>query len=100
MQKGRAGRYRSRNCRLLLIEGPAIARNKSVQNPLGVLIRHIPRCCGETLKQLRAEKARRETDQGDRSKRECTRSATAAEILADPSSTDEDRDWARAFLAE
>jgi hypothetical protein len=84
----------------ILIEGPAIARNKSVQNPLGVLIRHIPRCCGETLKQLRAEKARRETDQGDRSQRECTRSATAADILADPASTDEDRAWARAFLAE
>jgi hypothetical protein len=84
----------------ILIEGPAIARNKSVQNPLGVLIRHIPRCCGETLKQLRAEKARRETDQGDRSKRERARSATAAEILGDPASTDEDKAWARAFLAD
>jgi hypothetical protein len=82
----------------ILIEGPAIARNKSVQNPLGVLIRHIPRCCGETLKQLRTEKARRETDQADRSKRERARSATAADILGDPASTDEDRAWARAFL--
>jgi hypothetical protein len=84
----------------ILIEGPAIARNKSVQNPLGVLIRHIPRCCGETLKQLRAEKARRETEQTDGSKRERARSATAAEILADPASTDEDRAWARAFLTD
>jgi hypothetical protein len=84
----------------ILLEGPAIARNKSVQNPLGVLIRHIPRCCGETLKQLRAEKARSETDQPDGSKREQAKSATAAEILADPASTEEDRAWARAFLTD
>jgi hypothetical protein len=81
---------------LILSEAPAIARNKSIQNPMGVLIRHIPRCCGETLKQLRAEKA----DESERSKRESLeQQKAAAAILQDPSSSEDDRSWAEMLLS-
>jgi len=46
-------------------EAPAIINNKRLDNPMGILIRHIPRCCaGESLRQHRETiRRRKEQDQ-------------------------------------
>jgi hypothetical protein len=86
---------------LILQEGPGIARNKNIQNPIGVLIRHIPRCCGEALKQMRAEKASVEAKSADRVKREREEARRIAKLtLEDPSATPDEKAWALSVLSE
>ena len=63
-------------------EGPALRRNRALENPMGVLIRHIPRCCqGESLR-LHREAVRQEEE---RNRRQIDAWLTdAREILARP----------------
>jgi len=78
-------------------EGPALRRNRSLENPMGVLIRHIPRCCrGESLR-LHREAIRQE---GERNRRQIEAWVESArEILAKPTAGAADRAWAEDILA-
>jgi hypothetical protein len=78
-------------------EGPALGRNAALDNPMGVLIRHIPRCCrGESLR-LHREAVRQEEERN----REQTDAwlRDAREILARPVAGGMDRVWAEDILA-
>lgn len=78
-------------------EGPALRRNRALDNPMGVLIRHIPRCCqGESLR-LHREAVMREEE---RSRRQIDGwLSEAREILARPDAGGPDRVWAEDILA-
>jgi hypothetical protein len=78
-------------------EGPALRRNRVLDNPMGVLIRHIPRCCqGESLR-LHRQAVRREEE---RSRRQIDGWLNEArEILARPDAGGPDRVWAQDILA-
>ena len=78
-------------------EGPALRRNRALENPMGVLIRHIPRCCqGESLR-LHREAVRQEEE---RNRRQIDAWLTdAREILARPVVGAMDREWAEEILA-
>jgi hypothetical protein len=78
-------------------EGPALRRNGALDNPMGVLIRHIPQCCrGESLRlhreavRLEEERSRSQIDAWLRD---------AREILARPVAGGMDRMWAEDILA-
>lgn len=78
-------------------EGPALRRNRALDNPMGVLIRHIPRCCrGESLRLYR-EAVRAERDRNRRQIDEWLEDARA--ILANPDASAMDRAWAEDILA-
>ena len=78
-------------------EGPALRRNPGLDNPMGVLIRHIPRCCrGESLR-LHREAVSREKERNRRQIEGWLRDAR--EILARPVAGAMDRVWAEEILA-
>lgn len=73
------------------LHGSRIRKIRGIDNPMGLLIRQVPRCFeGETLRQMREEGARR---------REAERRQWR-QILDDPHSSAEDREWARRILGE
>jgi hypothetical protein len=78
-------------------EGPALRRNRSLDNPMGVLIRHIPRCCrGESLRLHREAVAQEQ----ERNRRQVDAWVeNAREILAQPTASGADRGWAEDILA-
>ena len=78
-------------------EGPALRENPAIDNPMGLLIRHIPRCCqGESLR-LHREAARREAER-NRGRIDAWLRA-ARELLAKPGADGMDRVWAEEILA-
>lgn len=78
------------------VEGPALRRNRSLNNPMGALIRHIPRCCRSEDLRLYREVVRLNRRQKDRQIKGWLRDARA--ILENPAATDYDRDWAQAVV--
>lgn len=78
-------------------EGPALRRNRALDNPMGVLIRHIPRCCrGENLRHYRQTVLHEQ----ERNQRQLANwIADARQILANPQATAADRGWAEDILA-
>jgi hypothetical protein len=78
-------------------EGPALRKNRALDNPMGVLIRHIPRCCrGESLR-LHRQVVSQEEDRNRRQIDAWLRDARA--ILAGPDASATDRVWAEDILA-
>jgi hypothetical protein len=78
-------------------EGPALRRNRGLDNPMGVLIRHIPRCCqGESLR-LHRQAVMREKERNRRQIDGWLHEAL--EILARPDAGGPDRVWAQDILA-
>jgi hypothetical protein len=78
-------------------EAPALRRNRALENPMGVLIRHIPRCCrGESLR-LHREAVQRDRERTRQRAEEWLQDARA--ILANPESSAMDRDWANGIVA-
>jgi len=78
-------------------EGPALSRNTALDNPMGVLIRHIPRCCrGESLRLHR--EAVRQAEERNRGQIDAWL-RDAREILARPVAGGMDRVWAEDILA-
>jgi len=78
-------------------EGPALRKNRGLDNPMGVLIRHIPRCCrGESLR-LHREAVRQEEDRSRRQIEVWVRDAR--EILTRPVAGAVDRIWAEEIIA-
>jgi hypothetical protein len=82
--------------RFIRQEGPALRRNRALDNPMGVLIRHIPRCCrGEALR-LHREAMRLEQERNRQQVGEWVQDAR--NILAKPDATAMDRAWAEDIL--
>jgi hypothetical protein len=83
-------------------EAPAIINNKHLDNPMGVLIRHIPRCCsGESLRQHRETMRRQQEFNQQRSELERARwRETAHRVLEDTEGSADERRWALAILGE
>ncbi len=78
-------------------EGPTLGRNRTLDNPMGVLIRHIPRCCrGEALR-LHREALRAERERSRRQIEGWLEDARS--ILGAPASSVGDRAWAEDILA-
>ena len=78
-------------------EGPALRKNRGLDNPMGVLIRHIPRCCrGESLR-LHRDSVKLEEDRSRRQIEVWVRDAR--EILARPIAGAVDRIWAEEIMA-
>ena len=78
-------------------EGPALSRNTALDNPMGVLIRHIPRCCrGESLR-LHREAVRQAAERNRGQIAVWLKDAR--EILARPVAGGMDRVWAEDILA-
>ena len=72
---------------------------RNLENPMGMLIRHLPKCFeGESFRLYReaqeAEKRRREAAQAEHTaqRREWQR------ILSDPNEAEEQKEWARLML--
>jgi hypothetical protein len=77
-------------------EGPALSRNRGLDNPMGVLIRHIPRCCrGESLR-LHRDAERLEHER--RQQQAANWLEDARLILTDPNSGQHEREWAQEII--
>jgi hypothetical protein len=77
--------------------GPRFQKMRNIDNPMGMLIRHLPKCCeGETFLQFRQTESR---------KREAVAEQEAANrkfwqrVVDDPSAAEEDKKLARDLLA-
>jgi hypothetical protein len=88
---------------LIRDHGRSIASNRSLDNPMGVLIRHIPRtACGESFRSWRA----RNRDLLEaQSRRNAELNATHRQqqeewkrILEDPQASADEKSWARRML--
>lgn len=78
-------------------EAPRVQRNRALENPMGMLIRQVPRrFLGEALR-IHREDVRRRKDMEAALQRE--RLAEALRILEDPGSCETDREWARQCIA-
>lgn len=79
-------------------EVPRVLRNKSLDNPIGMLIRQVPRrLAGESLRILREQLQRQRAEQ--QRYRE-SQAAWAQGILEDPKTPESDREWARGIVEE
>jgi hypothetical protein len=76
--------------------GPRFYQMKGLENPMGMLIRHLPKCFeGQSFQQYRrAEQQRREAAAAQ----EAQMKAQWQAILDSPNSNDEEREWARQLL--
>jgi len=78
-------------------EAGRIIRNKSIENPTGLLIRQVPRrFVGETFRLFR-EARTREQQAAEASRR--VQLEEARQILANPDSHPADREWAQHILS-
>jgi hypothetical protein len=76
-------------------EAPRVMRNRKLDNPMGMLIRQVPRrFVGEALQIYRDAQRRAEAAQIARNL------GFAREILEDPNAVDEDRSWAESIIKE
>ncbi|HWQ53051.1 MAG TPA: hypothetical protein VN442_05160 [Bryobacteraceae bacterium] len=80
------------------VQAARIGRLRGIENPMGLLIRQVPRCFeGESFRQFReAERQRREAE---RRQAEEVR-LEAEQLLRDPGASEADRQWARMLLEE
>jgi hypothetical protein len=80
----------------IMEHGPRYIRMKGLGNPMGMLIRHLPKCFeGESFRLYREkERQRREDEAVAQAQFEGQQRA----VLDDPNSSDEDREFARQFL--
>ena len=69
----------------------------SVENPMGMLIRYLPKCFeGESFERYReAERQRREAEAAEQAAFE----AEQHRILEDPNTSEEEKEWARRMLS-
>jgi hypothetical protein len=76
--------------------GPRFRQMKMVDNPMGLLIHHLPKCFqGESFAQYRrAEQQRREAAAAEEHRFRAEQQA----ILDNPNSNDEEKEWARQML--
>jgi hypothetical protein len=75
---------------------PRFQRMKQIDNPMGMLIRHLPKCfVGEAFQTFRnLERQRREAETA----RQAEFHANQQRVLDDPESSEEDKQWARQIL--
>jgi hypothetical protein len=80
-------------------QGSRFMRMKALDNPMGMLIRHLPKCFeGESFRLYRQEQ------EAERQRREAAEAQLAASrrewqrILDDPNAPDEEKEWARLML--
>ena len=76
-------------------EAPRVIRNRKLDNPMGMLIRQVPRrFVGEAFQMFRDAQRRAKDAQIAQSR------AWARQILEDPEATGEDRAWAQSIIGE
>jgi hypothetical protein len=74
-------------------QGERIGRMRGIDNPVGLLIRQVPRCFeGEAFRQYREAERRRREEEEQRDRELCQA------ILADPDASQQEREWARQAL--